>query len=130
MVRDYDRSKIPSVHNLQDVAPYRDEEGFQQVVFRGIDQLIGLSQIGPDKPEADPHTHPYEQMNMLMEGRLEFHIDGEWVEIEPYDAFTIPPEIPHTARPIDDEGATLLAFWPLREDRIDGTAYQSEFPRP
>ena len=128
MPRDYDRSSIPAVYNLQDVTPYRDEEGFQQVVFRGIDQLIGLSQIGPKKPEAEPHTHPYEQMNMLVDGRLEFHVDGEWVELRAYDALTIPPEIPHTARPVDGEHAMLLAFWPLREDRIDGTAYQEEFP--
>jgi quercetin dioxygenase-like cupin family protein len=128
MPRDYDRSEIPSVYNLEDVTPYRDEEGFQQVVFRGIDQLIGFSRIGPEKPEGEPHTHPYEQMNMLVEGRLEFHVDGEWLELEPYDALTIPPEIPHTARPVEGEYATLLAFWPLREDRIDGTGYQEEFP--
>ena len=128
MPRDYDRSEIPSVYNLDDVTPYRDEEGFQQVVFRGIDQLIGFSRISPEKPEADPHTHPYEQTNMLLEGRLEFHVDGEWVELEPHDALTIPPEIPHTARPIEGKHATLLAFWPLREDRLDGTEYQREFP--
>lgn len=128
MPRDYDRSEIPSVYNLEDVTPYRDEKGFQQVVFRGIDQLIGFSRIGPEKPEGEPHTHPYEQMNMLVDGRLEFHVDGEWVELEPYDALTIPPEIPHTARPVGGEHATLLAFWPLREDRVDGTAYQDEFP--
>lgn len=128
MVRDYDRSKIPNVHNLKEVAPYRESEGFQQVVFRGIDQLVGFTQMSPEKPEAEPHTHPYEQMNMLIEGRVEFHVDGEWVELEPYDAITIPPEIPHTARPIGGEHATFLAFWPLREDRTDGTAYQDEFP--
>ncbi len=128
MPRDYDRSKIPSVHNLKEVAPYHKSEGFQQVVFRGIDQLIGLTQIAPEKPDGEPHTHPYEQMNMLVEGRLEFTVDGEWMELEPYDALTIPPEIPHTASAIEGEHATLLAFWPLREDRIDGTTYQGEFP--
>lgn len=128
MPRDYDRSAIPAVHNLDESPPYREEEGFRQVVFRGIDQLIGFSQMTPEKPEAEPHTHPYEQMNMLLEGRLEFHVDGEWVELEPYDAITIPPEIPHTARPVAGEDATFLAIWPLREDRIDGTAYQQEFP--
>lgn len=128
MPRDYERSAIPSVYNLQKTTPYREEPGFRQVIFRGIDQMIGFSQIGPEKQDSEPHTHPYEQMNMLVEGRLDFFIDGERVELKPYDTLAIPPEIPHTSRAIDGETATLLAFWPLREDRLAGTAYQQEFP--
>jgi quercetin dioxygenase-like cupin family protein len=128
MVRDYDSSKIPSVHNLADAEPYRDGPGFQQVVFRGIDQMIGFSRIQPDKPDAEPHDHPYEQMNMLVDGRLDFVVDGDVVELEPYDSLVIPPEVPHTSQAVEGETATLLAFWPLREDRLEGTAYQTEFP--
>lgn len=128
MPRDYDRSAIPAVYDLESVEPYRDEPGFQQVVFRGIDQLIGFSKIGPEKEDSEPHTHPYEQTNMLVEGRLDFLVDGERVELEPYDTLTIPPEIPHTSRALEGETATLLAFWPLREDRVEGTSYQEEFP--
>jgi len=45
-------------------------------------------------------------------------------------ALTIPPEVPHASRTVEGETATLLAFWPLREDRLDATEYQREFPRP
>lgn len=128
MPRDYDREAIPSVYNLADLEPYRDEQGFTQSIFRGIDQMIGFSQITPEKPDAEPHTHPYEQQNLLVDGRLDFLVDGERVELEPYDALTIPPEIPHTSRAVDGETATLLAVWPLREDRLDATTYQEEFP--
>ena len=72
MPRDYDPSAIPAVHNLRNIAPYREEPGFEQVVFRGIDQMIGLSRITPERPDSEPHTHPYEQMNMLVNGRLDF----------------------------------------------------------
>lgn len=128
MARDYDRSAIPSVYNLQDIEPYRSEPGFEQIVFRGIDQMIGFSMIGPENPDSEPHTHPYEQMNMLVEGRLDFYVDGDVVELEPYDTLTIPPEVPHTSRTVEGETAILVAFWPLREDRLDGTTYQTEFP--
>ncbi|PGF15349.1 pectin degradation protein [Natrinema sp. CBA1119] len=120
MPREYDRSEIPSVYNLRDIDPYREEPGLSQVIFRGIDQMIGFTRIDPEKPDSEPHTHPYEQTNML--------VDGERIELEPYDTLTIPPEIPHTSRTVDGETATLLAFWPLREDRLEGTAYQREFP--
>lgn len=129
MVRTYDESAIPSVHSLQVAPPVRDEPGFRQVVFRGIDHMIGFSEITGRKSPGDPHTHPFEQSNLLVGGRLDFQIAGERVELEPYDAVTIPPEVPHTSRIVNDESATLLAFWPLREDRLEGTEYQQEFPR-
>ncbi|MFB6079894.1 MAG: cupin domain-containing protein [Haloferacaceae archaeon] len=129
MVRDYDRAAIPAVHDLQSAPRVREEPGFEQTVFRGIDQLIGVSWIGPERADGEPHTHPYEQTNTLLEGRLDFLVDGERVELDPYEALVIPPEVPHTARTVG-ESATLLAVWPLREDRLDGTAYQHEFPDP
>ena len=130
MARDYDRDAVPTVHTLQDVDPYREGPGFEQVVFRGIDQLIGFTRIGPEKPDAEPHSHPFEQSNLLVDGRLDFVVDGEVLELGPSDAVMIPPEVPHTSRAVPGETATLLAFWPLREDRLDGTAYQDEFPAP
>ena len=130
MARDYDRSAVPAVHDLADAPTVRDEPGFSQSVFRGIDQLIGFSRIGPEYPDSEPHTHPFEQQNLLVAGRVDMLVDGELVALEPYDALTVPPEVPHTARAVAGESATLLAFWPLREDRLDGTGYQDEFPRP
>lgn len=128
MPRDYDRSAIPSVYNLQDIDPHREEPGFRQVFFRGIDRMLGFSEIGPGASDSEPHTHPYEQLNTLLEGRLDFLVDGTRVELEPYDTMTIPPEVPHTSRVVEGKTATLLAVWPLREDHLDATAYQKEFP--
>ncbi len=128
MTRDYDSDAIPAVYNLLDQEPRRDDPGFKQVVFRGIDQLIGFSQVGPAKADEEPHAHPEEQLNMVVDGRMAFLVDGERVELEPYDTLMIPPEIPHTARAIDGEEAILLAFWPLREAFLEGTDYQTEFP--
>lgn len=119
MPRDYDRSMIPSVYNLRDVTPYRDEPGFQQAIFRGIDQMVGFSQVGPDKPDSDPHTHPYEQVNMLVEGRLDFLVDGERVELEPYDTLPIPPVILHSSRAV--EGKPRPCWHSGRSGRTDST---------
>jgi mannose-6-phosphate isomerase-like protein (cupin superfamily) len=130
MARDYDPDSIPSTYDLSSAPAVRDEPGFRQSVFRGIDQLIGFSEIGPEYPDGEPHTHPYEQANLLVAGRVNMLVDGDVVELRPYDAVTIPPEVPHTARAVEGESATLVAFWPLREDRLEGTAYQTEFPRP
>jgi seryl-tRNA(Sec) selenium transferase len=37
MVRAYDRSEVPSVYDLANAPAVRDEPGFRQVVFRGVD---------------------------------------------------------------------------------------------
>ncbi|ADJ14048.1 cupin domain-containing protein [Halalkalicoccus jeotgali] len=65
---------------------------------------------------------------MLIEGRLDFLVDDERVELEPYDTLVTPQKSPHLVRALDGETATLLAFWPFREDRFEGTTYQREFP--
>lgn len=127
MVRDYDEDAIPSVYNLREAPPVREDPAFSQVVFRGIDQMIGVTVIEPERADSEPHSHPWEQMNMLMEGQLDFLVDGERVELEQYDALTIPPGVEHTSRVVSDEQAVLLAFWPLREDRLEATDYQEEF---
>ena len=127
MVSEYDEAEIPSVYNLESAPPVREEPGFRQVVFRGLDQMIGFTRIGPERDEGKPHTHPWEQTNMLVEGRLDFLVDGERVSLEPYDTLAIPPEVPHASRTVAGESALLLAFWPLRDDRLSSTAYQDEF---
>ena len=35
--------------------------------------------------------------------------------------------VEHTARTVPGESAKLLAFWPLRDDILDATTYQTEF---
>ncbi|XVH33447.1 cupin domain-containing protein (plasmid) [Haloferacaceae archaeon DSL9] len=127
MVRDYVASEIPAVYGADEIPPARDEPGFRQIVFRGIDQMIGFATIGPEREEKPPHSHPWEQTNLLIEGELDFIVGDERVSLRQYDMLTIPPGIEHTSRSTADEPATLLAVWPLREDRLKATSYQAEF---
>lgn len=127
MVRDYNESEIPAVHNLEDVPPVREEEGFKQVVYRGLDQMIAFTTIEPEKPDSEPHSHPWEQTNVLVEGEINFVIGDETVSLEQYDAVTIPPGTQHTSRATSDDVAKMMVIWPLREDRVDATDYQYEF---
>jgi len=127
MVHDYDESEIPAVHNLEDVPPVREEEGFRQVVYRGLDQMIAFTTIEPEKPDSEPHSHPWEQTNVLVEGSVDFVVGDETVSLKQYDAVTIPPGIQHTSRATSDDVAKMMVIWPLREDRTDATEYQYEF---
>lgn len=127
MVRDYDESKIPAVYNLQDVPAARNDTGSTQKIFRGLDSMVGFTKIKSDE-EAEPHSHPFEQINLLIKGKVDFYVGGEIVTLERYDILEIPPGVEHESRELSDGPAELLAFWPLREDRLEHTAYQTEFP--
>lgn len=127
MVRKYDPEKIPSVYNLSDAPVAKEGNGFKQVVFRGVDQMVGMTTIGPEREDKPQHSHPWEQTTVVIEGEVDFLVDGERVSLDTHDAVEIPPDVPHASRAAGSEPARLLAFWPLREDRLDATDYQAEF---
>ena len=62
------------------------------------------------------HQHPHEQAGLLIEGRMELTIGGESRICEPGDMFIIPPDTPHSARPVDGPVKALDVFSPVRED--------------
>lgn len=127
MVRKYDPKKIPSVYKLSEAPVAKEGPGFEQVVFRGVDQMVGMTTIGPDREDKPQHSHPWEQTTIVIEGNVDFLVDGERISLGTHDAVEIPPDVPHASRAVTSEPARLLAFWPLREDRLDATEYQEEF---
>ena len=62
------------------------------------------------------HAHPHEQAGMLLEGQLKLTIGDESKICEPGDMFIIPPNTPHTARPLNGRAVVLDVFSPVRED--------------
>lgn len=128
MVRDYDDAEIPAVYNMLEVPPAREATGFTQRLFRGLDLMVGCNVVEPDKEPAEPHSHPWEQINMVVDGEIDFLVGDDRISLGPFDIVEIPPGVEHTSRVSSDEPAYLLAFWPMREDRVEATDYQSEFP--
>ena len=51
---------------------------------------------------ANTHSHPHEQIIIVLEGRLQFTLDGETEELGPGQAVHIPPDVPHSVRMIED----------------------------
>ncbi len=61
------------------------------------------------------HEHENEQITLVMEGKLLFHIDGEETVVEPGTIVMIPPNAPHFVQALEDSVAVDL-FSPVRED--------------
>ena len=76
-----------------------------------------LSYLEMDQGSGIPlHEHPHEQGGMLLEGKMELTIGEETRLCQPGEMFIIPPNTPHSAKPIDGPAVVLDVFSPVRED--------------
>ena len=65
------------------------------------------------------HHHVHEQISHVVEGALNFLVDGREVAVRAGEILTIPPDVPHEVVALEDTVA-LDIFNPPRQDWIDG----------
>jgi len=65
------------------------------------------------------HQHFHEQISHVVEGALNFLVDGKEVAVRAGEILTIPPDVPHEVVALEDSVA-LDIFNPPRQDWIDG----------
>lgn len=65
---------------------------------------------------VEEHSHPHEQMGMMISGRAEFTIGGETRILGPGDLWRIPGGVRHKVVTLDEPALALDVFHPIRED--------------
>lgn len=65
------------------------------------------------------HHHMHEQISHVIEGALEFRLEGKQVAVRAGEILCIPPNTPHEVVALQDSIA-LDIFNPQRQDWIDG----------
>jgi quercetin dioxygenase-like cupin family protein len=65
---------------------------------------------------TDVHTHPHEQVTLVVKGKAKFMIDGLAVIAAPGDVLHFPPYNSHGATMLDEEVVLIDIFSPIRED--------------
>ncbi len=68
------------------------------------------------------HHHESEQLTYIMEGALEFELEGRTVVVRKGEVLHIPSNVPHRAVALEDT-LDLDIFSPIRLDWLDGTDY-------
>ncbi len=103
-------------------------QGVERAGFRGDDVLLVMNWLQPGM-EVRPHSHPFEQVVYIVQGRIRFHVGDEVHEGGPGSLIRIPPNVEHYGEPIGDEPVLNLdVFSPIREDYRHLVDYQkSEF---
>lgn len=100
-------------------------QGSRHVLFPGVEInthagqgiMLSLVEFEPDSVVPD-HSHPHEQMGIMISGRLEFTIGGLTRVLGPGDVWKIPGGVVHTARALDGPAVALDVFHPIREDYL------------
>lgn len=89
--------------------------------------LVVFNWFRPGTPRAEPHSHPFDQLVMVVEGRMKLEVAGEVVLMSPGSAVRVPSGKPHTAWPIGRKPVLNVdVFGTVRKDYLFLTAHQHE----
>jgi quercetin dioxygenase-like cupin family protein len=99
------------------------EERSRHTIFPGVTvqtcsaekMMLSLAVLEPHAVVAE-HSHPHEQVGMVLEGRAVFVIGGEEKTLQAGDMFRIPGGVRHKVTALDQRVRALDIFYPIRED--------------
>ena len=77
--------------------------------------MLSLVEFAPHSV-VQRHSHPHEQMGILLEGELDFVVGEERCRARPGDMWRIPGGVPHQVTAGDQPSKALDVFHPIRED--------------
>ncbi|MBI2478268.1 MAG: cupin domain-containing protein [Planctomycetia bacterium] len=99
------------------------EECSKHNIFPGVDifttagerLMLSFVEFEP-RAVVELHSHPHEQMGLLLEGELTFTIGDEEHVVQPGQMWRIPGGVPHQAVAGHAPVKALDVFCPIRED--------------
>ncbi len=92
-------------------------------IFPGVDiftahgehMTVSLVEMEPHAV-VEEHSHPHEQMGMMLEGQAEFIVGGRSYQVRAGQMYFIPGGMRHKVVAGDRSGKALDVFHPIRED--------------
>jgi mannose-6-phosphate isomerase-like protein (cupin superfamily) len=123
-----DTGKLVPLYNW-DTIPAFDFDGIKVRGFRSSHAAIAYSVLRPNTPMKPPHTHDFEQIFMLLEGRVKLHVGSQVHDCGPGSIVLIPPHVEHWVEaPSEEDGIAINLdfFSPIRDDFFAITKYQTD----
>jgi quercetin dioxygenase-like cupin family protein len=96
----------------------RPAEGIERQMVVGESMMICRFRFAPLLVTPE-HTHPHEQMSIVVSGRVKFFVAGAEHIASPGDVLHFPPHCLHGATMLDEEVILIDIFTPLREDFLE-----------
>ena len=105
----------PQFVRLDQVRAFELVAGVSGQPLFGEGGMLNLIRFEPDAT-VPLHSHPHEQLGIVLEGMQALVVDGITHELEPFEAYVLPGGVEHSAY-CGPEGALVLdIFTPVRED--------------
>jgi quercetin dioxygenase-like cupin family protein len=101
--------------NWETVPVERPSEGIERQMVVGHTLMLCRFRFAPHLVTPE-HSHPHEQMSIVVKGRVRFFVEGEERIASPGDVLHFPPECWHGATMMDEEVELIDIFSPVRED--------------
>ena len=98
-----------------DCARHQIFPGVEIFTTHGKHLMLSLVEFAP-RAVVEEHSHPHEQMGLMLEGEMEFIIDGQSHMVRPGQMWRIPGGVKHMAIAGDKPVRALDVFYPIRED--------------
>ncbi len=105
----------PQFVDFEKLARFELAEGVDGRPLFGEGAMINLIEFEPGAT-VPLHSHPHEQLGIVLRGKQILVIDGEDHPLGPMQGYVLPGGVQHEAR-CGPEGATVIdVFQPVRED--------------
>ena len=101
--------------NWNDVRTDRPAPGIRRQMVVGERLMICRFTFEPFLVTPE-HTHPHEQMTLVIKGKVKFTVEGVEKIVSPGDVLHFPPNNRHGATMLDEEVILIDIFSPIRED--------------
>jgi len=89
--------------------------GVNAFVASGENMTLSLVEMSPGS-EVEPHSHPHEQVGMLIEGQARFFVGDEERVLHPGDMYRIPGGVEHRVVALENGAKALDCFHPVRTE--------------
>jgi quercetin dioxygenase-like cupin family protein len=101
--------------NPEKIAPKVLAKGVTAKIASGEKMMFSLVTLAPNAV-VPTHSHPHEQMGMMVSGTMEFTIEGEARVLSGSEMYFVPGGVPHAAKAGPGGAVALDAFSPPREE--------------
>ena len=100
----------PATRTRKELVP-----GIAARTFWGERMLMSLVDFQPGAA-IPPHSHPHEQVGMMLVGEMRLTIAGETRTVKPGDIYIVPGGTEHSVVVADAAAQCIEAFSPVREE--------------
>jgi quercetin dioxygenase-like cupin family protein len=105
----------PQFSSFSELRRFKLAEGVSAQALFGERAMLNLVELAPDAL-VPLHSHPHEQLGVVLRGELSILASGETHRLAEMDAFALPGGVEHEARAGAQGALVLDVFQPVRED--------------